>query len=95
MAEANAIEEYDAEDAPIMPHIDCPGEIDVRYPPLQVPDEQPEGHEKLMDLCDPVFQHGMSIARTIAEDTIVHGRRRVDVAHNKSLSQCARTDNAD
>ena len=93
MAEAHAIEEYDAEDAPIMPHIDCPKEIDVRYPPLQVPDEVPEVHERLMDLCDPVFQHGMSIARTIAEDTIVHGRRRVDVVQSKSLSQCARADN--
>jgi hypothetical protein len=80
MAEAHAVEAVeDMADRPIMPHLEYPERIDELHPPLRVPDEVDDTTEEVwMDQRDQVFQHGLALARAIAETTIVHGRRRLE-----------------
>ena len=79
MAEAHNIEvTNDLEEPPIMPHLYDKDRMDAEHPPLTAAPDEDDDQERLMDQCDPVFQHGMALARDIVERTITHGRRRLE-----------------
>ncbi len=66
------------EEPPVMPHLYGSDRMDAAHPPLSAPQDDDGDQERLMDQCDPVFQHGMALAREIAERTLTHGRRRLE-----------------
>jgi len=81
MAEAHAVEaqaDDDVYEPPVMPHVDYPDRMDSVHPSLEVPPDCDGDSEQLMDRCDPVFQRGLALARDIAEQTMTHGRRRLE-----------------
>jgi hypothetical protein len=79
MAEAHALEPVDGLlEAPVMPHIEYPQDMDRLHPPLRVPPGTDGNDEQQMDYNDPVFQHGLELARAIAETTMTQGRRRIE-----------------
>ena len=79
MAEAHTMEVADGlEEPPIMPHLYGTDRMNAEHPPLTAPPDVDGDQERLMDQCDPVFQHGIALARDIAERTITHGRRRLE-----------------
>ena len=86
MAEAHALETVvehgtsGADEPPVMPHLYSREQMDAEYPPLTAPSDEDGDQERLMDQCDRVFQHGMALARDIAERTMTQGRRRLDRA---------------
>jgi len=81
MAEAHAVEaqaDDEVYEPPVMPHVDYPDRMDSVHPSLEVPPDCDGDGEQLMDRCDPVFQRGLALARDIAEQTMTHGRRRLE-----------------
>ena len=91
MAEAHALVEHgtsgadghdtsDSSEPPVMPHLYAKDRMDAEHPPLTAPPDEDDAHERLMDQCDHVFQHGMTLAQDIAEKTMTQGRRRLERA---------------
>ena len=86
MAEAHALETVvehgtsGADEPPVMPHLYSRDRMDSEHPPLTAPSDEDGDQERLMDQCDRVFQHGMALARDIAERTMTQGRRRLERA---------------
>ena len=69
-------EQNDQEYSPRMPHLQLTAEqLDVEYPSLVAPpeDDLQDAHD---DAADPVYQYGLKIAQSIAEDMATHGRTR-------------------
>ncbi len=80
--EVNAVDTEEAlnEKEPFMPHIALhDDELDVKYPALRAADEETLD-DAVQDSSDATYQHGMNIAKGIAQNMQEHGRRRRDAA---------------
>ena len=61
---------------PTLPHLRLSGEaLEARHPRILAPPEEPL-QDLARDEADQIYQHGMSLARELQEDTDEHGRRR-------------------
>ena len=61
---------------PVMPHtVLSQEELDKLYPSLSAPDELAL-HDYIRDEDDPVYMHGLDIAKEIQSDVDANGRRR-------------------
>ena len=66
----------DEQRPPVMPHKEyTPQGLNLAYPPLSVPDDD-DDHDYDETGEDPILQEGDRIAKEIAEDAKVHGRRK-------------------
>ena len=79
MAGVNQVAEEDGQDeqpAPVMPHKEyTPQALDRAYPPLSVPDDDDHDFDDATGR-DPILKEGERIAKEIAEDARVHGRKK-------------------
>ena len=74
--DAEAVGHVGSGAAPSLPHMAYSSEeLDKAYPPLEAPPEEHLGDLE-DDRADSTLQAGMQVAREIAENTRVHGRRR-------------------
>ena len=73
--------DHDEQPPPVMPHKEyAPRALDLAYPPLSVPDDDDHDYDDAGE--DPILREGDRIAKEIAENARMHGRKKRAGGHS-------------